>query len=245
MGVCAELCATEHGISREQQDAHAAASFARARAAAAAGHTADEICAVEVPRRGGAPVRVSTDESLSKGGDAASLAKLQPVFKKGGSVTAGNASGINDGAAALILCSRAALERLGLTPLARLRGWGEAAQSPARFTTAPALAIPVALRSAGLQQSAVEYFELNEAFSVVGRANEQLLGLDPERVNVHGGAVALGHPIGASGARIVVTLLNVLRVKGARIGVAAICNGGGGATALVVERLDGKPLAKL
>jgi len=244
MGLCAELCAREHGIGRAAQDEHAASSFARARAAVAAGHFAAEIVAVEVPgaRSGSASVRVTADESLSKGGDTASLAKLQPAFQRdgNGTVTAGNSSGVSDGAAALVLASASAVRRLGLTPLARIRGWGEAAQAPQRFTTAPALAIPLALRNAGVSLAQIDFFEINEAFSVVARANEKLLGLDPARVNVWGGAVALGHPIGCSGARIVVTLLSVLHRQGGTLGCAAICNGGGGASALVVERL---PLA--
>jgi len=241
MGTCAELCAREHGLSREDQDAHAAESFRRARAAAASGLAAREMVAVEVPamRKGAPAVRVAADESISKpGGDADALRRLPPAFQKaGGVVTAGNASGISDGAAALVLCSAAAVARLGLTPLARLRGWGEAAQAPARFTTAPSLAIPVALRAAGVVQAEIDLYEINEAFSVVVRANEKLLGLDPARVNVFGGAVAMGHPIGASGCRIVVTLLNALSHLDGRLGCAAICNGGGGATALIVERL--------
>lgn len=171
-----------------------------------------------------------TDEACSR--------RLQPAFQRqGGTVTAGNASGVNDGAAALVLASAAAIKRLGLTPLARIRGWAEAAHAPERFTTAPALAIPKALAAAKVSQQQVDFFEINEAFSVVIRANEQLLGLDPTKVNVCGGAVALGHPIGASGARILVTLLNVLASKGGALGCAAICNGGGGASALVVERM--------
>jgi acetyl-CoA C-acetyltransferase len=229
----------EHNVSRAAQDEHAATSYARAKAAAAAGFWAAEVAPVSVPGKKGAPhVRVTADENVAKGGDPAALAKLQPAFQKqGGTVTAGNASGVNDGAAAVVLASAAALHRLGLTPLARIRGWGEAAHTPERFTTAPALAIPKALAAARVSQQQVDYFEINEAFSVVIRANEQLLGLDASKVNVNGGAVALGHPIGASGARILVTLLNVLAARGGTLGVAAICNGGGGASALVVERM--------
>jgi acetyl-CoA C-acetyltransferase len=169
--------------------------------------------------------------------------RLSPAFQRnGGTVTAGNSSGVSDGAAALVLASAAAVARLGLTPIARIRGWGEAAHAPERFTTAPALAIPKALAAARVTAAQVDAYEINEAFSVVALANEALLSLDPARVNAHGGAVALGHPIGASGARIVVTLLSVLARGGGSLGVAAICNGGGGASALVVERM---PTARL
>lgn len=245
MGACAELCSREHSVSRAEQDAFAAESARRARAAVASGATAAEVVPVSVPaaKRGGAPIIVTADETVAKGGDPAALAKLGTVFQKeGGTVTAGNSSGVSDGAAALVLCSADAIHRLGLTPLARLRGWGEAAQSPERFTTTPALAIPKALAAAGVQAAQVAAYEINEAFAVVSLANNKLLGLDPAKVNMHGGAVAMGHPIGASGARIVVTLLNVLARCNGTLGVAAICNGGGGATALVVERL---PQAKL
>ena len=244
MGACAELCGREHSVSRAEQDAFAAESARRARAAVASGATSAEIVPVAVPaaKRGGAPVIVSSDETVAKGGDLSVLAKLAAVFQREGTVTAGNSSGISDGAAALVLCSADAVRRLGLTPLARLRGWGEAAQTPERFTTTPALAIPKALAAAGVQASQVAAYEINEAFSVVSIANIRLLGLDPAKTNRHGGAVAMGHPIGASGARIVVTLLNVLACCNGGLGVAAICNGGGGATALVVERL---PQAKL
>ena len=241
MGNCAETCAREHNISRAAQDDHAATSFARARAAVDAGFFAAEIAPVAVVSKKGT-VRVAQDESVSKGGDPATLAKLVPAFQRqGGTVTAGNASGINDGAAAVVLASAAAVKRLGLVPLALIRGWGEAAHTPERFTTAPALAIPKALSAAGVSSGQVDAWEINEAFSVVIRANEHLLGLDPAKVNICGGAVALGHPVGASGCRILVTLLNVLTSRGGALGCAAICNGGGGASALVVQRLFPQP----
>ena len=206
-----------------------------------AGFFAAEIAPVTVASKKGS-VRVMQDENVSKGGDIATLSKLPPAFQRqGGTVTAGNASGINDGAAAIILASAAAVKRLRLVPLARIRGWGEAAHTPERFTTAPSLAIPKALSAAGVSSGQVDAWEINEAFSVVIRANEHLLGLDAAKVNVCGGAVALGHPVGASGCRILVTLLNVLAHRGGALGCAAICNGGGGASALVVERLFPQP----
>lgn len=238
MGSYAELCAEEYAISRAAQDAHADASYARAAAAIASGAFDSEIAPVELPsKRGGPAVVVATDEEASRD-DRKPAASARPAFKKGddATVTAANASTLSDGAAALVLMSRAAAEAANQPILATVRGYADAEQAPAWFTTAPAAAIPKALAHAGVALLDVDYFEINEAFSVVSVANNQLLGLDAERVNVNGGAVALGHPIGASGARIVVTLLSVLAQRGGRIGVAAICNGGGGASALVVER---------
>jgi acetyl-CoA C-acetyltransferase len=238
MGVAADQTAEEHGISREASDDHATASYARAKAATEAGAFKDEIVPVEVPGARGKPgVLIDKDEGISKA-DPEKLRKLRPVFGEGGVVTAASASQISDGAAALVLVSGAKALELNLTVLAKVRGYGEAAQRPERFTTAPSLAVPKALKSAGLEQKDIEYFEVNEAFSVVALANQKILGISQERTNVHGGAVALGHPLGCSGARIVVTLFGVLSNKNARYGVAGVCNGGGGASALVLERLQ-------
>ncbi|CAN6448374.1 unnamed protein product [Victoria cruziana] len=244
MGMCAELCAEQHSITREEQDAHAIQSFKRAIAAQDAGILALEIVPVEIPGgRGKPPTFVDKDDSLEKF-DPAKLRKLRSAFKDGGSVTAGNASIISDGAAAIILVSGERALKLGVPIIARIRGYGEAAQAPELFTTAPSLAIPKALSNAGVEASHVDYYEINEAFSVVALANQKLLYLNPEKVNVHGGAVSLGHPIGCSGARILVSLLGVLRQKDAKFGVAAICNGGGGASALVVEYMGGVALRR-
>jgi len=230
MGGYAELCADTHGLTKAMQDEHADESYRRAHAAS----FSDEVTPVTVNTRKGKIV-VSTDDGLAATPKPASGAK--PAFKKdGGTVTAANASTISDGAAAVVLMSRAAAEAHGAVVLATIRGFGDAEQEPQWFTTAPAAAIPRALKHAGLEGvSAVDYFEINEAFSVVSLANNRLLDIDPAKVNVRGGAVALGHPIGASGARIVVTLLSVLQEKGGKIGVAGICNGGGGASAIVIE----------
>eukprot|EP00198_Chlamydomonas_reinhardtii_P005552 XP_001694888.1 acetyl-CoA C-acetyltransferase [Chlamydomonas reinhardtii] len=240
MGSCAELCADRYAISRQMQDEHALQSHQRAVAAAAAGHTLAEI----VPRRRQEGRRrlwrfIWEDEGLAKM-DPARLPGLKPYFRRdgGGSVTAGNSSPMTDGAAALVVASYDAVQRLGLPLLAVVRGFADAQQSPEWFTTAPAAVVPRALRRAGVEAAEVDYWEVNEAFSVVDVANRQLLGLPADRVNAHGGSVALGHPIGASGARILVTLLNVLRARGGRLGCAAICNGGGGASGVVVELVD-------
>lgn len=240
MGECAELCAERYGFTREMQDAHAVESVARARQAMEAGLVDWEVVPVKVPGpRGSAPRMFKEDEPVSKA-NAEKLRRLRPFFRQeSGTVTAGNASPITDGAAAVVLASGEAVKRLGLTPLARIRGFHDAAQDPREFTTAPTLAIPRALEHAGIAKSEVDYWEVNEAFSVVDLVNQKLLGLASDRVNAFGGAVAIGHPIGASGARLIVTLLNVLRCKDARFGTAAICNGGGGASALVIERLPG------
>lgn len=234
MGSYAELCAATRAITREDQDAHADESYRRARAAVAEDRFADEVIPVVV-KQGRKEVTVTADDEPQSTPRPASVGK--PAFQKeNGTVTAANASTISDGAAALVLMSRAAAEKHGCTVLATLKGYGDAEQEPAWFTTAPALALPKALAHASVSKADVDYFEINEAFSVVSVANNQLLGLDPNRVNVNGGAVALGHPIGASGARIVVSLLHVLKQRDGNIGAAAICNGGGGASALVVER---------
>nr|AFA36454.3 acetyl-CoA acetyltransferase [Isochrysis sp. CCMM5001] len=230
MGTYAELCAETHGITKDMQDAHADESYNRARSAS----FEDEVVPVTVKSRKGETI-ISLDDEIAQPPKPASSAK--PAFKRdGGTVTAANASTISDGAAALVLMSRAAAKAHGATVLATIRGFGDAEQEPEWFTTAPSAAIPRALANAGLSGvSSVDFFEINEAFSVVSLANNKLLGLDPNKVNIRGGAVALGHPIGASGARIVVTLLSVLRDKGGKIGVAGICNGGGGASAIVIE----------
>ncbi|XP_022639845.1 acetyl-CoA acetyltransferase, cytosolic 1 isoform X3 [Vigna radiata var. radiata] len=236
MGACAELCADQHVITRDEQDSYAIQSFERGISAQKAGHFAWEIVPVEVSSGRGKPSTfVDRDEGLGKF-DAAKLRKLRPSFKQvGGSVTAGNASSISDGAAALVLVSGKKALELGLHVIAKIKGYGDAAKAPELFTTAPALAIPKAISNAGLEASQIDYYEINEAFSVVALANQKLLGLNPEKVNAHGGAVSLGHPLGCSGARILVTLLGVLRQKRGKYGVAAICNGGGGASALVLE----------
>ncbi|OVA20117.1 Thiolase [Macleaya cordata] len=236
MGVCAELCADQHTVTREEQDAYAIQSFERGIAARDAGAFAWEIAPVEVSGGRGRPsTLVDKDEGLDKF-DPVKLRKLRPSFKEsGGSVTAGNASSISDGAAALVLVSGAKALELGLQVIAKITGYADAAQAPELFTTAPALAIPKAISNAGLEASQIDYYEINEAFAVVALANQKLLGLNPEKVNVHGGAVSLGHPLGCSGARILVTLLGVLRQKNGKYGVGGVCNGGGGASALVVE----------
>ncbi|KAL6529845.1 Acetyl-CoA acetyltransferase, cytosolic [Orobanche gracilis] len=238
MGVCAELCAEHHNITREQQDDYAVQSFERGIAAQDAGAFAWEIVPVEVSAGRGRPSTiVDKDEGLGKF-DAAKLRKLRPSFKEtGGTVTAGNASSISDGAAALVLVSGEKALQLGLQVIAKISGYADAAHAPEFFTTAPALAIPKAISNAGLESSKIDYYEINEAFAVVALANQKLLGLDPEKVNVHGGAVSLGHPLGCSGARILVALLGVLKQKNGKYGVGGVCNGGGGASALVVELL--------
>ena len=236
MGLCAELCASEHSFSREEQDAFALESYARSAKAWEDGKFKDEVVPIAVPQRRGDDIIVDTDEDFSKVRHD-KVPSLRPVFKKDGTITAANASNINDGACAMvIMCADKAAE-LGLKPLAKITGYADAAHEPEWFTTAPAKALPKALSKAGITLEDVDYFEFNEAFSVVGLANMKILGLSNENVNVNGGAVSLGHPLGASGARIVNTLLSVLEQNDAKIGAAAICNGGGGASALVVERL--------
>jgi acetyl-CoA C-acetyltransferase len=235
MGVSAELCAKEHHISREEQDAFAIASYQRSAAAWAAGKFADEVVPVTVKTRKG-DVIVDHDEEY-KNVSFDKIPALKPVFQKDGTVTAANASTINDGAAALLLMSAAKAKALGLKPLAKVLSYADAEQAPEWFTTTPAKALPRAVEKAGLKMSDIQYFELNEAFSVVGIANTKLMGLDPSKVNVNGGAVSLGHPLGCSGARIIVTLIHVLKQNGAKYGAAGICNGGGGASAIVIEAL--------
>ena len=234
MGVCAELCAEEHQFTREDQDAFALESYRRSSAAWDGGKFANEVVSVAVPQRRGDAIVVDTDEEYTKV-NTDKVPQLRPVFKKDGTVTAANASTLNDGASAVVLMSASKAAELGLDPIARITGYADAAQEPEWFTTAPAKALPKALAKAGITMDAVDFFEFNEAFSVVGLANMKLLGLDAAKVNIHGGAVSLGHPLGASGARIITTLIGVLQQNGGKIGAAAICNGGGGASALVLE----------
>lgn len=236
MGVYADLCAAEYNFTREEQDNFAIQSYERSAKAWEAGKFDNEIVPVAVPQRKGDPIIISKDEEytnviLSK------IPSLNAVFTKEGTVTAANASTINDGAAAIVLMSEEKALSLGLKPLAYIRGYADAAQEPKWFTTTPSIAIPKALEKAGLTLNDVDYFEFNEAFAVVGLVNSKILGLDDSKVNVNGGAVSLGHPLGCSGARIIVTLLNVLEQNNAKIGAAAICNGGGGASAIIVERI--------
>jgi len=236
MGNCADNTAREMNISREQQDEYAIASYQRAAAATEAGHFKDEIIPVAIPQRKGDPILMSEDEEFRKV-NFEKIPNLRPVFSKEGTVTAANASTINDGAAALVLMSKEKMESLGVTPIAKIRGFADAAQDPLWFTTAPSLAIPRAMAHAGITPDDVSFYEINEAFAAVALANNINLELDPDRVNVFGGAVALGHPLGASGARILTTLNSVLQEKSGTIGVAGICNGGGGASALVWEKV--------
>jgi len=235
MGVCADLCATEYKFSREDQDAFAVQSYERSKAAWDAGKFENEVIAVEVPQRRGEPVIVNKDEEYTNV-RMDKIPALRPAFTKDGTVTAANASTINDGAAAMILMSRQKAKELGLQPIAVIKGYADAAHEPEWFTTAPAKALPKALAKANIDIKDVDFFEFNEAFSIVGLANMKILGLDDSNVNVNGGAVSLGHPLGCSGVRILVTLINVLQQNNANIGAAAICNGGGGASAVVLER---------
>ena len=235
MGVCADLCASEYNFTREDQDNFAIQSYNRSSVAWDAGKFDAEIVPVEVPQRRGDAIIVTKDEEYSNV-KLDKIPSLAPVFTKEGTVTAANASTINDGAAALVLMSEEKAQSLGLKPLAYIRSYADAAQEPKWFTTAPAKALPKALEKAGLTISDVDYFEFNEAFAVVGLANAKILGIDNDKINVNGGAVSLGHPLGCSGARIIVTLISVLNQNNAKIGAAAICNGGGGASAIVIER---------
>ena len=236
MGNCAELCAGDMSFSREEQDAFAINSYKRAAEAWSSGKFKNEVTPVSVPQRKGDPIEVKEDEDFTKV-NFDKIPQLRPVFDKEGTVTAANASNINDGAAAVVLMSREKAEELGITPLARISGYADAAQSSEWFTTSPALAVPKAIAKAGITADDVSYYELNEAFSVVGLANMKLLNIDDSITNVNGGAVSIGHPLGASGARIVITLLNVLKQNQAKYGAAGICNGGGGASAMVIEAL--------
>lgn len=234
MGNAAELCAKECHVSREDQDAFAIESYKRSQAAWNEGRFNNEIVPVEIPQRKGEPVKFDKDEEpwnvkFDK------IPGLRPAFTKDGTVTAANASTMNDGAAAVVLMSKEKADALGIKPLAKIKGYADAEQAPEWFTTSPSLAVPKAVEKAGLKMEDIQYFELNEAFSVVGIVNSQKMNLTPEQVNVNGGAVSMGHPLGCSGARIIVTLLNVLQQKGAKYGAAGICNGGGGASAVVLE----------
>ena len=235
MGVCADACATEYEFSREDQDAFAIQSYERSKAAWDAGKFNDEVIPVEVPQRRGEPVIVDKDEEYTNV-RMDKIPSLRPAFTKDGTVTAANASTINDGAAAMVLMSREKANELGLKPIAIIKGYADAAHEPNWFTTAPAKALPKALSKANMDLKDIEFFEFNEAFSIVGLANMKILGLNDSNVNVNGGAVSLGHPLGCSGVRILVTLLNVLKQNNAKYGAAAICNGGGGASAMVLER---------
>ena len=237
MGNSAELCAKELNISRKDQDDFAIQSYKRSQASWAAGKFNDEIVGVEVPQKKGDPIIVKEDEEY-KQVKFDKIPELRTVFQKDGTVTAANASTLNDGAAALVLMSKEKMEKLGLKPIAKVISYADAEQAPEWFTTAPSKAIPLAVEKAGLKLTDIDYFEINEAFSVVSCANNKLLNLDPEKVNVNGGAVSLGHPLGASGARIIVTLIHVLKQNKGKYGVAGICNGGGGASAVVIENIN-------
>ncbi|MEO1051128.1 MAG: acetyl-CoA C-acyltransferase [Bacteroidota bacterium] len=236
MGSCADNTAKEMNITREMQDEYAINSYKRSAAATEAGKFQDEIIPVEIPQRKGEPKLITEDEEF-KNVIFEKIPGLRPVFNKDGTVTAANASTINDGASALILASKEKVEELGLTVVAKIKGFADAAQEPIWFTTSPSLAIPKAMKMAGVEKSDVDYYEINEAFAAVAIANNMNLELDPEKVNVNGGAVALGHPLGASGARILTTLNGVLHQNECSIGVAGICNGGGGASAMVLEKV--------
>ena len=236
MGTCGDLCATEYNFSREDQDNFAIESYNRSAKAWENGNFKNEIVPVEIPQRKGDPILFSEDEEY-KNILKEKIPTLRPVFSKDGTVTAANASTLNDGAAALVIMSLDKATELNLKPLAKIKGYADAANEPKWFTTAPAKALPKAFANAGISKTDVDYYELNEAFSVVGLANIKILGLDTEKVNVNGGAVSLGHPLGMSGARIVIALTSVLEQKNAKIGAAGICNGGGGASAIVIERM--------
>jgi acetyl-CoA C-acetyltransferase len=233
MGTCGDACAVKYEVSREDQDAFAISSYERSAAAWNSGKFDNEVIPVEIPQRRGEPLIIKEDEEY-KNIKIDKVANLRPAFSKEGTVTAANASTLNDAAAALVIMSREKATELGIKPLAIINGYADASQEPEWFTTAPAKAIPKALAQANINASDVDFYELNEAFSVVGLANIKLLNLDPSKVNIHGGAVSLGHPLGCSGARIIVTLINVLRQNQGKIGAAGICNGGGGASAMVI-----------
>jgi acetyl-CoA C-acetyltransferase len=236
MGNCAELCAKEHNFTREDQDNFAINSYKRAAAAWEAGRFNDEVVGVSVPQRKGDPIIVNHDEEY-KNVFLDKIPGLRPAFDKEGTITAANASTLNDGASAVILASKEAVEKYGLKPIAKIVSYADAAHEPEWFTTAPSLAIPKALAKVNMTTADVDFWELNQAFSVVGLANTKILGLNPEKVDVNGGAVALGHPLGNSGSRIIVTLIHVLKQNNGKIGGAAICNGGGGASAMIIENI--------
>ena len=234
MGLCAETCAKEMQFSREDQDAFAIESYNRSAKSWRKGRFKNEIIPVEVPQRRGETLNIYEDEEY-KNVKMEKIPNLNPVFDKEGTITAANASTINDGASALLLMSSEKAKELNITPIAKIRSYADAAQEPEWFTTSPAKALPIAISKAGLTNDSIDFYELNEAFSVVGLANIKILGLDPNKVNVNGGAVSLGHPLGSSGSRIIVTLINVLKQNQAKIGAAGICNGGGGASAMIIE----------
>ena len=236
MGVCADKCASINKISREEQDNFAIESYRRAESAWNDGKFNNEVVPVEVPQRRGDSIIISKDEEYSNV-RIDKIPKLKPVFTKDGTVTAANASTLNDGASALVLMSKEKMKSLNIQPIAKIIGYGDASHNPELFTTAPSLAVPVALKKANLKIEDINYWELNQAFSVVGLYNTNKLGLDPEKVDVNGGAVALGHPLGNSGSRIIVTLINVLKQNKGRYGCAAICNGGGGASSMIIENI--------
>lgn len=236
MGNCAELCAKEYKFSREDQDAFAVESYKRSAAAWTAGKFKEEVVPVTVKTKKGDVVFAEDEEY--KNVNFEKIPGLKPVFQKDGTVTAANASTMNDGAAALILMSKEKADELGLKPIAKIKSYADSEQAPEWFTTTPSLAVPKAVEKAGLKMGDINYYELNEAFSVVGLANIKLMNLDASKVNVNGGAVSLGHPLGASGARVIVTLINVLKQNKAKYGAAGICNGGGGASAMVIENVD-------
>ena len=235
MGVCADACATKYEFSREEQDAYAIQSYERTANAWETGKFNNEVVPVEVPQRRGEPIIVVKDEEYTNV-RMDKIPQLRPAFTKDGTVTAANASTINDGAGAMVLMSKEKADELGLKPIATIKSYADAAQEPEWFTTAPAKALPKALDKAGLTIDDIDFFEFNEAFAIVGLANMKILGLTDKNVNVNGGAVSLGHPLGCSGVRILITLLNVLEQNNAKIGAAAICNGGGGASAMIIER---------
>ena len=234
MGVCAETCAKDMKFSREEQDAFAIESYKRSAKSWNTGKFTDEVIPVEIPQRKGDALIVSEDEEY-KNGKMEKIPALRPVFDKDGTITAANASTLNDGASALVLMSADKAASLNITPIAKIKSYADAAQEPEWFTTAPSKALPIAIEKAGLTNNDIDYYELNEAFSVVGLANIKILGLDANKVNTHGGAVSLGHPLGSSGSRIIVTLINVLKQNNGKIGAAGICNGGGGASAMIIE----------
>ena len=236
MGNCGDMCARDHDFTREDQDNFAIQSYKRSAQAWKMGYFENEVIPVEIPQRKGDSLFINEDEEY-KNVNLDKIPTLRPAFSPEGTVTAANASTLNDGAAALVLMSLEKAQELNLVPLARIKSYADAGQEPELFTTAPALAIPKALKKANLKDSQIDFYELNEAFSVVGLANIKLLNLDPSKVNVHGGAVSLGHPLGCSGARIIVTLINVLKEHKGKLGAAGICNGGGGASAMVIENL--------
>jgi acetyl-CoA C-acetyltransferase len=235
MGNAAEITVRQYNISREEQDAYALESYGRAAKAFEEGKFDNEIIPLEIKQKSGA-ISITKDEDVYKL-IADKVPTLKPVFEEGGTITAANASNLNDGAAALLLVSAEAVAKYNLKPIAKIIGYADAAQAPEWFTTAPSLAIPKALQQAGLSQSDIDYFEINEAYAAVILANRQILGIPSEKINIYGGGVAMGHPIGASGARIITTLTSVLAQEGGKYGVAAICNGGGGASAIVIENL--------